>query len=67
MTDIIELTRLNETKFLLNDDLIEVIEETPDTIITLVNGKKLVVKERSFDIREKIIEFRNMACKIIFK
>jgi len=46
MTKIIELTKLNEKKFLLNNDLIEVIEETPDTIITLINGKKIVVKEK---------------------
>jgi len=67
MTDIIELTKLNEKKFLLNNDLIEVIEETPDTIITLINGKKIVVKESSYDIREKIIEFKNLENKIIYK
>ena len=41
----IELTRLNEVKFSLNSDLIEVIETTPDTVITLTTGKKLIVKE----------------------
>jgi len=67
MTKIIELTKLNEKKFLLNNDLIEVIEETPDTIITLINGKKIVVKESSYDIREKIIEFKKLENKIIYK
>ena len=36
----IELTRLNNRKFMLNCDLIESVEETPDTVITLVSGKK---------------------------
>lgn len=41
----IELTKLNENKFILNAGLIETIEETPDTVITLVSGKKIIVKE----------------------
>ncbi len=41
----IELTKLNENKFILNADLIETIEETPDTVITLVSGKKIIVKK----------------------
>lgn len=41
----IDLTRLNDTKFTLNCDLIEIIEEVPDTVITLTNGKKIFVKE----------------------
>ncbi len=41
----INLTRLNDISFTLNCDLIEIIEEVPDTVITLVNGKKIFVKE----------------------
>ena len=41
----IHLTRLNDMKFTLNAELIETIEEVPDTVITLINGKKLFVKE----------------------
>lgn len=41
----IDLTRLNDSKFTLNSDLIEIIEEVPDTVITLTNGKKIFVKE----------------------
>ena len=43
----IELTRLNEVKFSLNPELIELIETTPDTVITLTTGKKLIVKEEN--------------------
>ena len=46
----VELTKYNEQKFLLNCDLIETIEETPDTVITLVNGKKIIVKENRVGI-----------------
>ena len=41
----INLTKLNDTQFTLNGDLIESIEEVPDTVITLTNGKKIFVKE----------------------
>ena len=54
----IELTKYNEQKFLLNCDLIETVEETPDTVITLINGKKLIVKEDRIDIYELILEYR---------
>ena len=54
----IELTKFNEKKVLLNCDLIEVVEETPDTVITLVNGKKMLVKESRKVICDKVIEYR---------
>jgi len=41
----INLTRMNNTVITVNDDLIETMEETPDTVITLTTGKKLVVNE----------------------
>ena len=41
----IDLTRFNGTTFTVNSDLIEVIEETPDTVVTLTTGKKIIVKE----------------------
>lgn len=41
----IEITKMNGTKITVNADLIEIIEETPDTVITLNTGKKLIVKE----------------------
>lgn len=54
----IYLTRLNGNKIMVNIDLIEIAEETPDTVITLTTGKKLVVKESTCQIKEKIIKFR---------
>jgi flagellar protein FlbD len=56
----IQLTRLNNTPFYLNCDLIEQIEERPDTIITLTSGKRILVAESAAGIVEKIIRFRSL-------
>lgn len=53
----IKVTRLNGSEYFLNSDLIEVIESTPDTVITMVNDKKLIVKEDSTEIIKRIIEY----------
>ena len=54
----IPLTRLNGLTLVVNSDLIKLIENTPDTVISLVNGEKIVVRETSDQILEKIVQFR---------
>jgi len=54
----IELQLINGTEIVLNSDLIEFMEETPDTIISLSSGKKMIVKESVPEIVEKVVEFR---------
>ncbi len=54
----IELTRLNDRKFTLNSDLIETVEEVPDTSITLTTGKKIMVKESRLEVKNKVMEFK---------
>jgi len=54
----IELTRLNDTKFILNADFIEAVEEVPDTLITLTSGKKLFVKENKYEIRDLVVRYK---------
>ncbi len=54
----ITLTRFNGSNFVLNMDLIETIEATPDTVITLVTGRKYVVKESVDEIVKEILDFR---------
>lgn len=54
----IKVTRLNGKEYYINFDLIETIEQTPDTVITLRDGKKYVVLETTEDIIDKIIEFK---------
>ena len=54
----IRLTRINQVPLVLNADLIEHVETTPDTIISMTNGQKFVVLESSDDVIRKVIEFR---------
>jgi flagellar protein FlbD len=54
----INLTRINHQPLVLNSDLIEHIERTPDTVVSLTNGLKLLVLESPDEIVEKIVEFR---------
>jgi flagellar protein FlbD len=54
----IALTRLNGHPLMINCDLIESLEETPDTVVTLVSGNKLVVRDKMRDVQQKIIEFK---------
>lgn len=52
------LTRLNHQPLIVNSDLIEHIEETPDTVITLTNGQILRVRENAGQVIERVVEFR---------
>ncbi len=55
---VIQLTRLNNTRLAVNSDLIKYVEEAPDTVITLLNGEKLVVRETTGQIIDRVREFR---------
>ena len=54
----IELTKMDSRKMLLNEAVIETVEETPDTVIRLTTGNKYIVKESKQDIMEKIQAFQ---------
>ena len=54
----IEVTRLNQKKIVINCDLIEYIEANPDTVITLTTGNKFVIKESVEETIEKVISFK---------
>jgi len=57
MIFMILVTRINKvTQFYINEDVIEFIEETPDTILTLESGKKIAVMESAIEVVEKIRE-----------
>jgi flagellar protein FlbD len=60
----IYLTRLNNRPVVVNSDLIKFVEDTPDTVVTLVSGEKLVVMETVEQVLEKIIDYRRrlMVC-----
>lgn len=54
----IEVTRLNGTVVLINSDLIECVEETPDSVITLTTGRRLIVKESRQEIKELVKSYK---------
>jgi len=54
----IELTRLNGTPIVVNSDLIKTAEASPDTMLTLINGEKLIVREPCAEVTERVLEYR---------
>jgi flagellar protein FlbD len=54
----IELTRLNGTPIVLNSDLIKTAEASPDTMLTLINGEKLIVREDCGEVTERVLAYR---------
>ncbi len=54
----IAVSRLNGKQFYVNPHLIEFIEETPDTVVTLTTGKKMVVGESAQEVVQRIIRYR---------
>jgi flagellar protein FlbD len=54
----IQLTRLNNSRVSVNSDLIKWVEQNPDTVITLLNGEKLLVQETVDQVVDRVIEFR---------
>jgi len=55
---VIFLTRTNGSQFYINPELIQSVEATPDTVITLVSNKKFIVKDSPQEIAERFIEYR---------
>lgn len=54
----ISLTRLNNQALTVNSDLIKFVEQSPDTLITLINGEKIVVLESAEEVVARLIAFR---------
>ena len=54
----IEVTRLNGMPMLVNSDLIKIAESSPDTMLTLIHGEKLIVRESCAEILQKVLAYR---------
>jgi flagellar protein FlbD len=54
----IELTRLNGKAIVLNSDLIKTAEASPDTVLTLINGEKLIVRESLAEVTGRVLDHR---------
>jgi len=54
----IEVTRLNGNPMLINSDLIKTAEASPDTMLTLITGEKLIVRETCAEVLERVLDYR---------
>lgn len=54
----IKLTKINKEEIIINADLIETIQSTPDTVITLTTNKKILVLEEVAEIINKVIKYK---------
>ena len=52
-------TRLNGSPLWLNADLVEVMEPTPDTVVSLLDGRRIIVRESCEQVRQKVIDYRS--------
>lgn len=59
--DMIAVTRLNGSRLYVNAEQIEFIESTPDTVLTLLNGTKLLIKEKPEAVVEAVLEYKRSA------
>ena len=62
----IQLTRLNNSPLTVNSDLIKFVEQSPDTVITLLNGEKIIVRENATTVLQRIVEFRRTVLRGIY-
>lgn len=57
----IKVTRLNDSLLVVNSDLIEFVESTPDTMMSLTTGKKVMIKESVDDVISRVAQFKRMS------
>lgn len=60
------VTRLNDSELYINPDLIEFVEETPNTVVSFSTGRKVVVKESIEEIIERIVSFKNKIFREVY-
>ncbi len=61
----ISVTRINGTRIYINAELIQVVEETPDTVITLMNDRKLIVREKAEEVADRMVEYQRKVHQLV--
>jgi flagellar protein FlbD len=61
----IQLTRLNGVSIVLNSDLIKTAEASPDTMLTLINGEKIIVREPCDEVTERVLAYRARLLSVV--
>lgn len=59
---VIRVTRFDGSEFMINAELVELLEAVPDTVITLTTGRKMVVREDVAEVARRIMEYRRAMC-----
>ncbi|MCM1268461.1 MAG: flagellar FlbD family protein [Bacteroidales bacterium] len=54
----VEVTKINGVKVLINPDLLELVEETPDTVLSFTTGRKIIVKESRQEVKNLVKSYR---------
>ena len=62
----IRLTRLNDKEFVMNADMIEFVAATPDTIVSTISGKKIMVREPVDEVAELVIAYKRNCSQTVF-
>ena len=62
----IKVRRLNKSELVVNAEMIEFVEATPDTIVSMISGKKIVVAESVDEIIERVVEYRKKCNQPLF-
>ena len=62
----ISLTRLNNHPITVNSDLIKFVEQAPDTLLTLINGEKIIVRESAEEVLNRVVQFRRAVLQGVF-
>ncbi len=63
----IELTRLNGRAMIVNCDLIKTAEASPDTMLTLINGEKVIVREEIAEVVERVVAYRARLLTVVVR
>lgn len=63
----ITVTRFDQSELIINADLIEFVEALPDTHITLVTGRKFLVRERPEEVVERVLAYRRLAGPLLVR
>lgn len=63
----IDVTKMNGSKVTINSDLIETVEENPDTVLTLTTGKIIIIKESRQEVKNLVILYKRECNSIDFK
>lgn len=61
----IALTKLNNQTFVVNADLIKFIERTPDTLLTLTTGERILVKESESEVIHRVVQYGRMLRRLL--